>query len=177
MLQTPTGQPNEKDLLLFNIEHARQNTLQIIEEIRKECGLGEDVLGWKPAEGAHTIGWLLGHIGANEWMMTNRMHKLVKKPPVGGDEMWSKFVYGTRPPDSYPPVDEILQGMAEVRVHLKDVLRSASYAILDTVLVPEIKEVNWTVRCTLLRLPMHEQFHAGEIRYIQKYLLPTSRSF
>ena len=175
MLQTPTGQPNEKDILLFNIEHARQDTLQIIEEIRKEYGLGEDVLGWKPAKGAHTIGWLLGHIGANEWMATNRMHKLVKKPPIGGEQMWNKFVYGTRHPDSYPPAEELLQAMTEVRVHLKDVMRSASYALLDTVLVPEIKEVNWTVRLTFLRLPMHERFHAGEIRYIQKYLLPKDR--
>jgi hypothetical protein len=172
MPKTLTGQPSEKDILLFNLEMARERTLEIMEDVRKEFGLGPEILGWRPNAGAHTIGWLIGHIGGSEWNMANRFNKLVKKPPIGRDEMWREFIYGTRPPETYPDIKEILDGMAEVRVHVKDVLRSSSYALLDTPAMPDPKFANWTVRYVLQMMPLHESFHAGAIRYIHKYLLP-----
>jgi hypothetical protein len=176
MPKTLTGQPNEKDILLFNLEMARERTLQMLEDVRKEFGLGPEILAWRPNDSAHTIGWLVGHIGGSEWNMANRFNNLVKKPAIGREEMWKQFVYGTRPPAKYPDIQEFLDGMAEVRVHVKDVLRSASYAVMDTQVAPEPRFAGWTVRYVLQMMPMHESLHAGAIRYIHKYLLPKRQN-
>jgi hypothetical protein len=172
MPKTLTGRPNEKDIMLFNLELARERTLEILEDARKEFGLGPEILAWRANPAAHTIGWLIGHIGASEWRMANRMNALVKKPPVGNEALWNNFVYGTHPPEKYPGIREFLDGMAEVRMHIKDVLRSSSFALLDTPVMPDPKFATWTMRYVFQMMPMHESFHAGIIRFIHKYLLP-----
>jgi len=171
MPKTLTGQPNEKDIMLFNLEMARERTLQMLEDVRKEFGLGPEILAWRPNDRAHDIGWLIGHIGGSEWAMANRMNALVKKPPIGRADFWKNYVFGTQPAAAYPDIQQFFDGMAEVRVHVKDVLRSSSYSLLDTPVMTEPTFGTWTVRFVFQMMPMHESFHAGEIRFIHKYLL------
>jgi hypothetical protein len=167
-----TGQPNEKDILLSNLEFARERTMQMLEDIRKEFGLGPDILAWRPNDKAHNIGWLIGHIGGSEWSMANRMNALVKKPSIGRDDFWENYVFGTHPSANYPDIQQFLDGMAQVRVHIKDVLRSSSFALMDTPIMTTPVFGTWTMRFAFQMMPMHENFHMGEVRYIHKYLLP-----
>ena len=169
MLKTPKDTPTEKDILGFNLRLARERTLEVLEEIKKSRGLGKDVLTARPTGGG-CIGVLLCRIVALEWDVVNRLHKIVKKPPVSGDEIWPPFLGDNPPTDAIPDPDVVFSAMSEIRAHLIDVLRSSSNAIMDTVLAGEGAASRPSSECTarfyFIYLPQHESALTAQIQLI-----------
>jgi len=169
MLKTPKDTPTEKDILGFNLRLARERTLEILEEIKKSRGLGKDVLTARPT-GGDCIGVLLCRIVALEWDVVNRLHEVVKKPPVSGDEVWPPFLGDNPPTDAIPGPEAIFSAMDEIRAHLIDVLRSSSNAIMDTVLVEKRAAPRPSLECTarfyFIHLPQHESALSAQMQLI-----------
>ncbi|MFH1548973.1 MAG: hypothetical protein ABIH04_00280 [Planctomycetota bacterium] len=169
MLKIPKGTPTEKDILGFNLRLARERTLEILEEIKKSRGLGKDVLTARPT-GGDCIGVLLCRIVALEWDVVNRLHKIVKKPSIPGEEVWPLFLGDNPPTDAIPDPDVIFSAMDEIRAHLIDVLRSSSNAIMDTVLVEKgavpRPSLEGTARFYFIHLPQHESALSAQIQLI-----------
>jgi hypothetical protein len=169
MLKTPKGTPTEKDILGFNLRLAREQTLEVLDEIKKSRGLGKDVLTARPT-GGDCIGGLWCRIVALEWDIVNRLHRLVKKPLIPGEEVWSLFLSDNPPTDAIPDSELIFSAMDEIRAHLIDVLRSSSNAIMDTVLADEGSaprpSPEGTARFYFLYLPQHESALSAQIQLI-----------
>jgi len=164
MLKTPKDTPTEKDILGFNLRLAREKTLEVLEEIKKSRGLGKDVLTARPT-GGDCIGVLLCRVVALEWDVVNRLHKIVKKPPVSGDGVWPPFLGDNPPTDAIPDPEAIFSAMDEIRAHLIDVLRSSSNPIMDTVLVEGLSPEG-TARFYFIYLPQHESALTAQIQLI-----------
>ena len=171
MLKTPKGTPTEKDILGFNLRLAREQTLEVLEEIKKSRGLGKDVLTARPT-GGDCIGVLWCRIVALEWDIVNRLHRVVKKPSIPGEEIWPLFLGDNPPTDAIPDPDVIFAAMDEIRAHLIDVLRSSSNAIMDTVLVGGGSAPRPSSECTarfyFIHLPQHESALSAQIQLIHR---------
>jgi len=164
MFRVPRGAPAEKEILEFSLRLAREESLKFIAEIMKPGGIP---LSAAPAHGGEGIGHLWCRIVALEWDVVNKLHAIVKKPQLGGKDIWQGFLNGDSHPREIPGAEEIFKAMKEVRTHLIDVLRSAGNAIMDTVLATGPRDLEGTARFFIIYLPQHETALRARMQFIQ----------
>ena len=129
--------------------------------------LNEDEMWTHPAEGANSVGWLLGHL---TWARNGLLACLGGEPEaVPGAKLFER---GAQVADrsAYPETAAIVETMKKVNVKLKARMESITDAELSALSKVPTPSPDKSVRGASAFLVFHDAYHIGQVGYAMKLL-------